>query len=554
VVVAHGDLRQAYFAASGDKLYERDIVFTLKASKCRVKLLNNDIITMGDRTRIAIKEVGGGTNKTEKKTNLSMAQGKAMFYAIRVLSQKSAAMTVESPTTVAGVRGTKFGMEVAIEGENNTAARPLLLADAASDWGRHLILAQAPPPPNITTTVHGFDGIVTVTSTVDGRTQNVGAGQTVSATPQGIGALMPTPPQVAQRFQAATDVPPPGGGASGSPSSSSSSSGSSGTTSGNAPDQKQAADNTGTSNTNNPDTSNITQQQNINKEEQAAKIETAKDPVTDPKTNATETSTTRSRYGYFAGMLSNITNGTLAEVFSSRNRYDSNSDIWARGTKDPGNDYTRAQGNSGLSNSATLKWVMFDGGTKNSGELNAPISSTILGQTANMEWGYATVPASFTVDGTSYAFDNRVYYLFGSNMPIMSMLSGSATYQGGAYGTYWSKTGGMNMTGSFSCVVFFTDGTLRHFSLSLSGNGASASISDASGTIGSDAHFSLTGGTWNLNGVTPDQYSAAGSIYGSTGANLGGVMAMYSSTANTGAVGSFVGDKTTAPPWAIKGI
>ncbi|MFA6413921.1 MAG: FecR domain-containing protein, partial [Syntrophales bacterium] len=140
VVVARGDLRQAYFAANGDKLYEQDVVFTLKASKCRIKLLNNDIITLGDRTRITVKEVSGANETPGKKTTLSVAQGKAMFYAIRLLNQKSTTMTVESPTAVAGVRGTKFGMEVTIEGENNTAALPLLLADASVDWGRHLIL------------------------------------------------------------------------------------------------------------------------------------------------------------------------------------------------------------------------------------------------------------------------------------------------------------------------------------------------------------------------------------------------------------------------------
>ena len=557
VVVAHGDLRQAYFAANGDKLYEQDIVFTLKASKCRIKLLNNDVITLGDRTRITVKEVAGEKNKAEKKTNLSMAQGKAMFYAIRVLSQKSAVMTVESPTSVAGVRGTKFGMEVAVEGENNTAALPLLLADASTDWGRHLILAQAPPPPNVTTTVHGFDGTVTVTSTVDGRTQSVGAGQTVSATPQGVGAVMPTPPQVAQRFQAATDVPPPATG-SGSGSSQSSSSGkSSDTANGNAPNAKTTSDAPGTSNTNTPDTSNITQQQNVNqeekKEEERQKAAPAKDPMTDPKTNASDTTgTSSSRYGYFASMLSNTTNGSLEEVFASRNRYDGDASAWARGTKDTGNDYTRAIG-GGRGSNPTVKWVVFDSGNKNSGELNAGISSTTLGENANMEWGYATVPNSFTVDNTSYAFNNRVYWLFGSNIPTMSLLSGSATYSGNAYGTYWTAGGGSNMTGSFSCDVFFTNSALSNFNLDVSGNGASAYIHNASGTIGSDAHFALTGGTWNLNGVTPDQTSAAGSIYGSTGANMGGVWAMYSSTYKTGAVGLFQGGNTTVPTKQQKG-
>ncbi|MFA5183790.1 MAG: FecR family protein [Syntrophales bacterium] len=548
VVVARGDLRQAYFAINGDKLYEQDVVFTLKASKCRIKLLNNDIITLGDRTRITVKEVSVAKGATEKKTNLSMAQGKAMFYAIRVLSQKSTAMTVETPTTVAGVRGTKFGMEVAIEGENNTAALPLLLADASADWGRHLILAQAPPPPNVTTTVHGFDGTVTVTSTVDGRTQSVGAGQTVSATPQGVGAVMPTPPQVAQRFQAATDVPPPAGsGSSSGGGQSSSSSQSSGSSSGNAPDQKQSSDNTGTSNTNMPDTSNITQQQNVNqeekKEEEKQKAAPAKDPVTDPKTNAPGaggSSGQRKGYGYFATLLSNTTDGTLAGAFASQYRYDGDSSVWARGPNDA--DYVRVIGDSGVKGGATLKWVVFDSGNKNSGELTSSISSTTLGENDYMEWGYAIIGNTFTVDGKSYAFNNRAYWIFGGNIPSMN-LSGQVTYTGAAYGTYWSAAGGKNMTGTFKTDVNLnlTSNQLSNFSLDVSGNGASAYIHNASGTIGSDAAFSITGGTWNLNGVTPDYTTAKGSLYGSYGTSMGGVWGMYSSTTNTAAGGIFAG-------------
>lgn len=558
VVVARGDLSQAYFAINGDKLYEQDIVFTLKASRCRIKLLNNDVITLGAHTRITVKEVvGGDRNAPEKKTNLSMARGQAMFYAIRLLNQKGTTMTVESPTSVAGVRGTKFGMEVTIEGEKNIGALPLLLADASDDWGRHLILAQAnPPPPSITTTVHGFDGTVTVTSTVDGRTQSVGAGQTVSASPQGIGALIPTPPQVSQRFQSATNVPPPAGGASGSQSSGSSSGTASGSSSGtgssNTADAKTTSGGTGPSTTNTTvDTSNITQAQNVNTEEQAAPTPTptptptpaATDPVTDPKTNASGGSKS---YGYFASLLSNVTDGTLAGAFASQNRYDGDSSVWARGPNNE-TDYTRALGNTGIgANGATLKWVVFQSGTKNSGELNSTITGTDIGRNDNMNWGYATVADPFTVDNKKYAFDNRIYYVFGENIPSLINLSGLATYSGGAYGTYWTAaggtaTGGKNMTGGFSCDVNLANGDLRNFGLSVSGDGASASISNASGTIASDASFSITGGTWNLNGITPDKTTANGSLYGSGGANMGGVWGMYSSAYNTAAGGIFAG-------------
>lgn len=212
VVVARGDLRQAYFAANGDKLHEHDIVFTLKTSKCRIKFLNNDIITLGDHTRITVKEVSGSKNKSEKKTSLYIARGKAMFYAIHLLSNKGAIMTVESPTSVVSVLGTKFGMEITAEGEKTIEILPLILADASSDWGNHLLFAKTNPlPPSIITMVHGFDGTVSVASIVDGRRQILGAGQTVSVSAKGIEAPSLTPPQVSRHFQSATNVSPPSG-------------------------------------------------------------------------------------------------------------------------------------------------------------------------------------------------------------------------------------------------------------------------------------------------------------------------------------------------------
>lgn len=212
VVVARGDINQAYFASNGDKLHEHDIVFTLKTSKCRIKLFNNDIITLGDHTRITVKEVSGNRNTSEKKTNLSIERGKAMFYAIRLLSNKGTTMTVESPTSVVSVLGAKFGMEITTEGEKTIKILPLILADASSDWGRHLLLVKANPlQPSITTTVHSFDGTVTVTSTMAVSKQIVGAGQTVSVSAKGVGAPELTPPQVSQLFQSATNVSPPSG-------------------------------------------------------------------------------------------------------------------------------------------------------------------------------------------------------------------------------------------------------------------------------------------------------------------------------------------------------
>ncbi len=543
VVVARGDLSQAYFAAGGDKLYEKDIIFTLKDSKCRIKLHNDDIITLGDNTRLAVKEATGSRDTPEKKSAMALARGKAMFYAIRLLKHKGLSMTVESPTATAGVRGTKFGMEVTVEEEKTVGALPLLLADSSENWGRHLILAQQMPPPSIlgrvTTTVHGFDGTVAVTSAVTGGTTTVGAGQTLSSSGQGLGSLIPTPPQVSQRFQSQTNVPPPAGGsteggqtAGGGGGSSQPPGGGSQTTGGTS-----APLGTTGGQTTPPDLTSITQTQLTQTVETSSKV----DNVTDPKTNASG-----KNVGYFASLLKDVSGGKLGGVFISRNRYDGDGNIWARSLTNPEKDFMRAQGSSGFKSTPYVKFLAI--GDIGSGDLGAnnPVTSTTLGSNSYQEWGYATVPQSISVGSNSYLNDNRTYWIFGYNSPALSGFSGTASYSGKAYGTYWTASGGIDMTGSFSTSVNFTSASLSSFSLNVSGSGRSASISGASGSIAADNTFSVGGGTWNLNGTTPDYQKAYGSFYGpgtaATGPNyIGGPWAMYNSSLNTGAVGIFQG-------------
>ena len=544
VVVARGDLSQAYFAANGDKLYEQDVIFTLKDSRCRIKLLNDDVVTIGDNSRLAVKEVAGNRETPEKKSVMSLVKGKAMFYAIRLLNHKSLNMTVESPTAVAGVRGTKFGMEIIEENGNVSAGLPLLLADNSPDWGRHLILAQAGRLPVITTAVHGFDGTVAVTSTATGATTTVGAGQSITTTPQGMGSLMPTPPQVSQRFQSVTNVPPPGGGG-----------GTSGGTGGGqgglgtAPANTAGAAQTPVTTLPVIDNSNVIQNQNTTTIEQQAK---PVDTVTDPMRNAAGTIT---KAGYFTGLLTNQTAGTLQEVFISQYRYDMDSAVWARGLDATDKDFIRVDGGGKFGN-PYLKWIDFDSGTKSPGALNTPITHAILGENNFMEWGWATIPY-FTLGGVNYAVDNRAYYLLGLVPSTLSGFSGTARYSGSAYGTYWTAGGGVNMSGTFSTDVNITSGAVSNFSVSVTApNGPSAYISGASGSLASDASFSIdpSTGSWQLyssGGVasSPTRKYAYGSLYSDYASYIGGVWAM--STATAAAEGIFQGSRGSGTNYTL---
>jgi len=159
-----------------------------------------------------------------------------------------------------------------------------------------------------------------------------------------------------------------------------------------------------------------------------------------------------------------------------------------------------------------------------------------------LEWGYATIP-SFVVGTENFAVDNRAYYIFGQSTTSADLMSltGTAIYSGDAFGTYWTSSGGVNMSGSFSCDVNFATKALTNFDLSVSGTGVSASITNATGTIGTYAHFQLTGGTWNLDGATPTNTNAGGSLYGPSASYIGGPWGM--STDKAAAAGIYKGVK-----------
>ena len=137
VIVAHGNGTQAYFALPGDTIYEKDRVFTLVDSRCRLKFIDNNAIAMGADTDIRIDEIVRNLGLAEKKSHFFMKKGKAMFYALKTLRYRKTTMEVRTPTAVAGVRGTKFGIEVGEERKGSLASRPIYLADASeSGWLR----------------------------------------------------------------------------------------------------------------------------------------------------------------------------------------------------------------------------------------------------------------------------------------------------------------------------------------------------------------------------------------------------------------------------------
>ena len=480
VVVFREDKQYAYFAAPKDKLFERDVVYTLKASRCRFQLLSSDIATLSENTRIMIKTYINNRSTGVKSTSFVMKKGKAMFYALRLFMYKGSSMEVETPTAVSGVRGTKWGVEV-IE-DKESASLPILVADS-SDLGAFRQLAQANTGGGGSTIIHSFEGAVFVTGIAGGPTIILQGGQSINVGGAGLGNLYQTPPGTLQGFQ--------GGGEGGSGSG-----GDGGTGDGSLESQTLILD-----------ISSIIQGQSQSPQTRPVKKE-----------------------GYYVGMLTNLSAVIYAATYISKSLQDLGSTD-ARALS--AGDYAR----SAAYDSTTVKLVGLTVSGAAANNLPQVATWTETGYNPYMVWGYWTMPTTITTPIGNYQFNNRGYYVAGDVTASMPLLI-SGTYSGIANGTVWGNSGGTNYSGgTFSMNVVFAGvtGTVTNFNVDIGGE---TSIAGAGGNITGN-RFSVSGGTAYVSGAPGGTGNAYGSFYGPSAKMVGGVW--QANTATNHASGNFYG-------------
>jgi hypothetical protein len=197
VVVIHRADNRAYFGVAGDPVHENDSFQTLGDGRCRIKFVNEDVVTMAANTSFAVERFSDQKALGQKSSLFSMIQGKAMFYALRLFGYKKVQFKLKTPTAVVGIRGTKFGAHVYwVEGEKTTR-NGVRVASRGDETG--LILTQLDPGGGGQSFTDCFseDGALDV----NGRVINPGEmfrGET--------GQVIPTPPQVIRAFESETEV------------------------------------------------------------------------------------------------------------------------------------------------------------------------------------------------------------------------------------------------------------------------------------------------------------------------------------------------------------
>ena len=252
-------------------------------------------------------------------------------------------------------------------------------------------------------------------------------------------------------------------------------------------------------------------------------------------------------WGHIALMLTK--SGTLEDVYSTLGP----TDLASSNISLPSYRSSRAMTMNGTSSPPQITALETSTGAVTVG-IPVSIDMHELGNNSYGSWGYWLQNNIMQAGGTNYSVDNRGYYLTGdptTNAQMSNLMAhnDSGTYTGTADGTYWTNTGGTNMSGTFNANISFASRSLSNINISISGGGHSASISGATATSsGSSSTFiGNSDGQWKIDGATLGSSSSKdlrGVVLGPTGKAVEGGFGMGQTVDTTGVViGIFQGTR-----------
>ena len=151
---------------------------------------------MAPNTHLNIEKIDSSILRGEKESFFSMAKGKIIFYAMRLFRFKEMRFGVKTYTATIGVRGTKFGVEI----EEMDKQRSIFLHSSVAATDPHLV-QNSPQTVNITTRAYVMEGMIEVTSSVDGNVQHLGPNEIVDADMKGLGGFRHDPDATRRFFE-----------------------------------------------------------------------------------------------------------------------------------------------------------------------------------------------------------------------------------------------------------------------------------------------------------------------------------------------------------------
>lgn len=517
VIVIHGT-KEAYFGMEGDAIHEKDSLITLPESKCRIRFVDEDVVTMAPETEFSVESFEDQRAEGKKSSLFRMVKGKAMFYAMRLFRYRDTRFSLVTPTNTIGVRGTKFGAHVYFLENSKTASRSILVADAGNEVAPYL--AQAGSGRSFTD-CFSEDGVLDV----DGQT--VAPGQMYNGQ---TGQVIPTPPEVIRSFRQDAEIRP--GGAATGPGQ--------GTEGEQPPPPPPVPSSTG------PAIADI--QANITT---VVQVQTGQQ--TEQQAGTEIKSLPPPLEGYFSLLLQK--NGSFYDAFmnSGRTRTDVLKE-YLYGVMNS-NNYLYVDSPSGLPDRGIAR---LDAPPDSGGSLNAAWTKNYLGQGTYTQWGYWQAPSAATTfesGGNNYQFiTDRVWFLEGNNVTTQAQLdaipSGSYAYSGSVYGTYAGSDGSAQLNGTFSGKLNIGSATVQDLRFSGTGGGhrflieqTGSAVSVSANSSGNSFHLSSSDLNATIDDASASYRNVNGSFYGANAQEVGGNCAAADSVAGKAVSAIFNGKK-----------
>lgn len=103
---------RAIAAAAGFKLEEGDVIATGKTGRVGIAFLDNTRMALGPKSRVTLDEFSYDRARQTGSFVTSVNRGSLGVVSGNIAKSKRDAMRVRTPTSMLGVRGTKFVVEV----------------------------------------------------------------------------------------------------------------------------------------------------------------------------------------------------------------------------------------------------------------------------------------------------------------------------------------------------------------------------------------------------------------------------------------------------------